>query len=130
MPLGFVGVNSLTLTSDILRKGEKVTKSEATIQAEIMLAVSQAGHTVWRSNAGAVRSAQGYVIKLFPEGFPDLVGFRGTDGKFFEIEVKNAKGRLREPQKRFADFASKKPIIYGVARSADDAINLIKEDSN
>lgn len=102
-----------------------MTKSESTIQSEIMLAVSREGHSVWRSNAGSVRSAQGCVVKLFPEGFPDLVGFRKTDGKFFCIEVKNANGRLREPQKRFAEFAKQQPIIYGVCRSAEEAVDLV-----
>lgn len=100
-------------------------KSESTIQSEIMLALSREGHTVWRSNSGEVRTRQGYVVKLFPEGFPDLVGFRGADGKFFVIEVKTSKGRLREAQKRFAKFATEKPIIYGVARSAEDAVKLV-----
>lgn len=104
-----------------------MTKTEATIQSEIMLAVSREGHSVWRSNAGTVRSMQGHVVKLFPEGFPDLVGFRKTDGKFFCIEVKTPNGRLREAQKRFATFAESKPIIYGIARSAEEAIELIQE---
>ncbi|WP_233194269.1 VRR-NUC domain-containing protein [Sporosarcina sp. P21c] len=102
-------------------------KSEATIQAEIMLAVSQQGHSVWRSNAGSVRDARGFVVKLFPKGFPDLVGFRKTDGKFFVIEVKNSKGRLGTDQKRFAEFASRQPIIYGVCRSAEEAVRLVTE---
>ena len=100
-------------------------KSEQTIQSEIMLGVSQAGHTVWRSNAGTVKTQQGFVIKLFPAGFPDLVGFRKCDGKFFVIEVKNKQGRLSAAQKKFGEFAENKPIIYGVARSAEEALELI-----
>lgn len=103
-----------------------MSKSESTVQSEIMLELSKNGHTVWRSNAGTVRTQQGYVIKLFPEGFPDLVGFRKEDGKFFCIEVKNEKGRLSEAQKRFAKFAEVKPIIYGVARSPKEAVELVK----
>lgn len=100
-------------------------KSEATIQSEIMLAVSQAGHSVWRSNAGTIRDARGFMVKLFPAGFADLVGFRGSDGKFFVIEVKNEKGRIGADQKKFAEFAASKPIIYGVCRSAEEAIELL-----
>lgn len=103
-----------------------MVKSESTIQSEIMLALSKNNHTVWRSNAGKIKTHQGYVIRLFPEGFPDLVGFRGSDGKFFCIEVKKEKGRLREAQKRFAKFAEKKPILYGVARSVEDALRILE----
>lgn len=92
-----------------------------------MLTLSKYGHTVWRSNAGKVKTHQGYVIRLFPEGFPDLVGFRKNDGKFFVIEVKNEKGRLREAQKRFAKFAESKPILYGVARNPEEALEIIGE---
>lgn len=103
-------------------------KSESQIQAEIMLAIAQAGHRVWRSNAGRVKNEQGYYIKLFPKGFTDLIGYRHTDGKFFAIEVKNKKGRLREDQKKFADFAEGQPILYGVARSVEDAMKIIEGD--
>ena len=107
---------------------DSVIKSESTIQSEIMLELSKKGHTVWRSNAGKIKTHQGYVVRLFPEGFPDLVGFRKNDGKFFVIEVKNANGKLREAQKRFAKFAEDKPILYGVARSPEDALKIIGVD--
>lgn len=104
-----------------------MTKSESRIQSEIMLELSKQGHKVWRSNAGTVKNQQGYVIKLFPKGFPDLVGFRGNDGKFFCIEVKDEKGRLSEAQKQFAKFAESQPILYGVARSVEEAIKIVVE---
>lgn len=91
-----------------------------------MLALSNAGHRVWRSNAGSVRNEQGYTIKLFPKGFPDLLGYRKVDGRFFCIEVKNAKGKLRDDQKKFAAFAETQPILYGVARSVDEAIEIVE----
>lgn len=104
-----------------------MTKSEARIQSEIMLEISKQGHKVWRSNAGTVRNQQGYVVKLFPKGFPDLVGYRKDDGKFFCIEVKDEKGRLSEAQKQFAKFAESQPVLYGVARSKEEAIKIIQE---
>ena len=106
------------------------TKSEATIQSEIMLEVSRAGHSVWRSNAGSVQDKRGFVVKLFPKGFTDLIGHRGIDGKAFYIEVKNAKGIMSEDQKRFAKFAAKQPVIYGVARSPEDALHIIDNSLN
>lgn len=104
-----------------------MTKSEARIQSEIMLELSRHGHKVWRSNAGTIVNQQGHVIKLFPKGFPDLVGYRKDDGKFFCIEVKDEKGKLREAQKKFARFAETQPILYGVARSPSEAINIVRD---
>lgn len=101
-------------------------KSEHSIQNEIMLAVSQRGCTIARSNAGRAYSKTGAVIQLFPKGWPDLTGFRHSDGKAILIEVKNEKGRLRDDQKRFAEVFKDAPILYGVARSAEDAINIIE----
>lgn len=106
-----------------------MVKSEATVQSEVMLAISQAGHSVWRSNAGTIRDQRGFVVKLFPKGFPDLVGFRSSDGKFFVIEVKNESGRLSKVQEVFAEFAESKPIIYGVARSGKQALDIIEVNS-
>ena len=105
-----------------------MSKSEATIQAEIILEASKRGHRLWRSNAGKIKTQQNTFIQLFPKGFPDLVGFRKSDGKFMVIEVKNTKGKLRPEQVKFAEFAMKQPIIYGVARSVDDAIKIIEEE--
>lgn len=101
-------------------------KSEHAIQNEILLALSKNNCTVFRSNAGKVRTDDGRTVMLFPKGFPDLVGFRHADGKFFAIEIKNEKGRLRDDQKRFAKFAEQYPVLYGVARSVDDALKIIR----
>ena len=105
-----------------------MTKSESEIQAEIMLEASRRGHRLYRSNAGKIKSAHtGTWIKLLPAGFPDTFGFRKTDGKFVVIEVKKPTGRLSEHQKKFAEWAKTQPIIYGVARSKEDAIAIIEE---
>ena len=103
-----------------------MSESEATIQSEILVEANKRGHRLWRSNAGKIKTQQNTFIQLFPKGFPDLVGFRKSDGKFMVIEVKNTKGKLRPEQVKFAEFAMKQPIIYGVARSVDDAIKIIE----
>lgn len=102
--------------------------SEAQIQNEILLAVNQAGHRLWRSNAGKIKTEYGQWVKLFPKGFPDTVGYRKGDGKFIAIEVKNEKGRLRSEQKQFQKFAHTQPILYGVARSVEEALKIIEEE--
>ena len=106
-----------------------MSKSEATIQAEIILEASKRGHRLWRSNAGSIQTKHGGVVKLYPRGYPDLTGFRKGDGKFLVIEVKKPSGRLSEHQKKFAEWASTQPILYGVARSVDDAIKIIEEEN-
>lgn len=106
---------------------ERIKKTEATIQNEIILEVNKRGHRLFRGNAGTIKDERtGSWIKLLPPGFPDVFGFRESDGKFIAIEVKNAKGKLRKEQKAFADFAATQPILYGVARSVEDAIAIIE----
>lgn len=99
---------------------------EQKIQNDIMVAVARHGCTVFRSNAGTVQTKFGTVIKLAPKGWPDITGFRHSDGKMILIEVKNEKGRLREDQKRFAEFIKDKPVLYGVCRSVEDALNVVR----
>lgn len=103
-------------------------KSEHEIQSEIMLVLSRAGCTIIRTNVGKVRTETGRIfIAGPPKGWPDLSGFRHSDGKLILIEVKNERGRLRPDQKRFAEFIQRFPVIYGVCRSAEEAIRLIEE---
>lgn len=94
-----------------------------------MMALSNNGCKVFRSNAGTIKTEDGRVVKLMPKGFPDLCGFRVSDGKMLFIEVKNEKGRLRDDQVKFGKFLKQHPVIYGVCRSAEDALNLVLEES-
>ncbi len=48
-----------------------------------------------------------------------------ADGKMFFIEVKNEKGKLRPDQITFGNFLKAQPVLYGVARSVDDAIKIV-----
>lgn len=101
---------------------------EQKIQNDIMVAVTRHGCTVFRSNAGTVQTKFGTVIKLAPKGWPDLTGFRHSDGKMILIEVKNETGKLREDQIKFQKFIEDKPVLYGVCRSVEDAIELIESN--
>ena len=62
--------------------------TEQQIQNEIILAINQRGHRLWRANAGKVQTKDNRIIKLLPKGFPDTFGYRKSDGKFIAIEVK------------------------------------------
>ena len=103
-----------------------MSKSEAAIQAEILFELNKSGHRLWRSNAGRIQTKQNRWIKLFPKGFPDTVGYRKGDGKFIAIEIKNSRGKLRDAQERFKEFAKDQPILYGVARSVEEAIAIVE----
>lgn len=103
--------------------------AEHKIQNDIRVALSRNQCMVFRANVGRVKMENGrYFETGLPSGFPDLFGFRKTDGKIFFIEVKNEKGRLRPAQKVFGKALSALPVLYGVARSAEDAIKIIERE--
>ena len=102
--------------------------TEQKIQNQIILAINQRGHRLWRANAGKVITKDNRIIKLLPKGFPDTFGFRKSDGKFIAIEVKTPKGRLRKEQANFKAFAEQQNILYGIATNAEEAIQIIESE--
>ncbi|MCY1595437.1 VRR-NUC domain-containing protein [Staphylococcus pettenkoferi] len=102
--------------------------TEQKIQNEIILAINQRGHRLFRANAGKVITKDNRVIKLLPKGFPDTFGYRKSDGKFIAIEVKTESGRLRSEQKKFKAFAETQNILYGIATNVEEAIQIIESE--
>ena len=101
--------------------------TESLIQNQIRVGLSKAGHTVFRANVGKVRTADGrYFDTGLPKGFTDLFGFR-SDGRIFFIEVKNKTGKLRPEQKIFIENIRKRGALAGVARSVEDAMEIVNE---
>lgn len=103
-------------------------KSEHQIQNEVMLAVSQHGCTIIRTNTGTVKTNDGRLFSAGPpKGWPDLTGTIHKTGQILLIEVKTKTGKLRPEQKRFAEFIKKyvPNAAYGVARSVEDALDII-----
>lgn len=93
-----------------------------------MIAVSKLPATVFRTNVGKVKMADGRWFDTgLPKGFPDLMFFRWQDGRIGFIEVKNAKGKPRPDQIRFHQFLMQHHIIHGIARSTDDAIKIVED---
>ena len=81
---------------------------------------------IFRANVGRIRTPDGrYFDTGLPSGFPDLFGFRKSDGKIIFIEVKTPAGRVSAAQQRFQRIVSAFPVISGVCRSVDDALRLI-----
>lgn len=102
---------------------------EIDIQNAIRLALNPYA-VVFRGNVGKIRLPDGrYFNTGLPKGFSDLFGFRKSDGKIFFIEVKNEKGKLRKEQKHFLETMRNYGAITGVARSPEEAIQIIlRED--
>lgn len=99
---------------------------ESDVQNSIRLALNPYA-VIFRGNVGKVRMADGRWFDTgLPRGFSDLFGFRKSDGKMIFIEVKNDKGRLRDVQRHFLNTMQDYPVICGVCRSADEAVELVK----
>jgi len=101
--------------------------AEAVIQDSIRVALAQAGYIVFRANVGKVKTADGrWFDSGLPTGFPDLVGYKPENGRIFFIEVKTKTGRRRKDQVAFANGLKDKHVIYGVARSAEEAVEIVR----
>lgn len=104
-----------------------ILKSEQEIQNEIRVGLSKAGHMVFRTNVGKVKMMDGRWFDTgLPKGHPDLYGFR-SDGQIFYIEVKNEKGRVRPAQEKFIEVVKQRGAKAGVARSLEEALEIVNE---
>ena len=102
---------------------------EQFLQDSIRVALVQAGYIVFRTNVGKVKTADGRFFDTgLPSGFPDLMGFKPENGKIYFIEVKTPAGHRRKDQINFANFLRDKHVIYGVARSADEAVAIVRNE--
>ncbi|ALX50443.1 VRR-NUC domain-containing protein [Lentibacillus amyloliquefaciens] len=99
---------------------------ESDVQNSVRLALNPYA-TIFRGNVGKVRMTDGRWFDTgLPKGFSDLFGFRKTDGKMIFLEIKNAKGRLRDDQRHFLEAVSQYDVISGVARSVEEAIEIVE----
>lgn len=113
---------------------------ETKLQRLIMLALSQAGHTVFRNETG--RFWTGRVIHkentsitlanaiMIPCGLAvgscDLIGIQAGTGRFFGIEVKTKTGRASKEQVNFMEQVNKMGGLAGIARTPEEALNILK----
>lgn len=106
-----------------------MNKSEQQIQNDIRVAVSLDKCRVFRANVGSVRLPNGkYFQTGLPNGYPDLHGYKISNGKIFYLEIKNATGRPRPDQIQFHNQLMTDHIIHGIARSPEDALKIIDEE--
>lgn len=102
---------------------------EQACQDSIRVALAQAGYIVFRTNVGKVKTADGRFFDTgLPTGFPDLMGYKPENGRIFFIEVKTKTGRRRKDQVDFAKGLKNKNVIYGVSRSAEEAIAIVNNE--
>ena len=112
---------------------------ETKIQNAILIKLSQAGCTVWRvETAGAWVGRQihkdGNTVtlanaRMFTTGLcvggADIIGIHHATGRFIAVEVKTPTGRVSKEQQTFIDAVKRAGGIAGVARSVEDALELL-----
>lgn len=98
--------------------------NETAIMHRILLALSEAGHTVFRANVGLFFTKDGRPVQTgLPKGFSDVFGFTKSGRPFF-LEIKSETGRLRPEQYMFLEAMKAKGAIAGVARSVESALTI------
>lgn len=110
---------------------------EKNIQNLIMLACSKAGSILFRNNQGVAKYPDGSSVKygICNPGGSDLIGFtpvtvtQAMVGKkvaiFTAVEVKTDSGRATDHQINFINVVRKHGGRAGIARSEQEAVDLI-----
>ena len=113
-------------------------KKESNIQNAIRLALTDNGVLSFRNNVGAYKSEKGHYIRygVGEKGGSDLICITPvtitqemvgqTVGVFTAIEVKTPNGRPSKEQLAFIEAVKRIGGKAGVARSPEDAIQIIK----
>ena len=99
--------------------------TEARIQSEILLRLgSRTDVCLWRNNVGVAVPLSGTAPQRYGQpGSADLLGLVTVRGVavFLAVEVKSARGKLRDEQARWLQAMALRGAICIVARSADEA---------
>ena len=103
-------------------------KPETILQNQIRCELSKHG-TVIRMNSGLFLTADGRPVKNGIPGIPDLL-FLGKNGFSAWIEVKTETGALRPEQENFLRMLKKNGHRAGIARSVDEALQIIGAPPN
>lgn len=100
--------------------------SESDLMRQIMLALSEDGHMVFRGNVGLFYTRDGRPVKSgLPVGFSDLFGYTRQARPFF-LEIKTDTGRVSKEQEAFLSAMRQRGAIAGVARSVEQAVSMLK----
>jgi hypothetical protein len=102
----------------------------------IMLGLSTPGVRLFRNNCGALKDADGRLIRygVANPGGSDLIGWKSVTitpemvgqklAVFLAIEVKGERTRVTDQQRNFIERVRLDGGIAGVARSVDDALAI------
>jgi len=95
--------------------------SEADLMRDIQVALSKAGHRVFRNNIGLCMTSEGTYIKygVCNPGGSDLIGWT-KDGRFLAVEVKVGIRKLTTEQDNFLKAVNKAGGTGICARSIKD----------
>lgn len=107
----------------------KCLMREAAILHRCMLALSEAGCTVFRAQVGTFWTADGRPVRIGVPGHSDLYGFR-PDGRMFFVETKSERGTLSADQKNFLQRMRSRGAVAVVARDPDDCVRLVLGNSH
>ena len=110
--------------------------SEQRIQQEIRIACSRGDTRLFRNNTGTLKDQNGRPVQFgLCKGSADLIGWKrvtvtpemvgSTVAVFASVEVKTASGRLRPEQQQWLEAVQAAGGIAGVARSVDDALQIM-----
>lgn len=100
-------------------------KSEAQIEKEIMVALSQKGFLVLSINVASFKIDNRFISTGVPKGYPDLTAIK--DGKVYFIEVKTPTGKPSKHQLHFLKVARERyGCVAGICRSVQDALELVE----
>lgn len=108
------------------RKPEKKksrSKLEREIQKNILKYLEEIGACPARINSGFIFTGK-YMIKLAPEGFPDILFF--YQGKVHACEVKRPGEQMTLPQTEWRDKLVECGVSHFVAESVDDVVSYLK----
>jgi hypothetical protein len=100
---------------------------ESEIMREVQIALTQAGARVFRNQVGRYQLKDGrWIASGLCVGSADLIGWSKL-GKFLSVEIKTQTGQLSKEQTCFLDAVNKSGGIAFVARSKEEALNLLKQ---
>ena len=110
--------------------------SEQQIQQHIRIACSTGDTRLFRNNTGTLKDQNGRPVQFgLCKGSADLIGWKRVTvtpdmvgqqvAVFLSIEVKTPTGRIRPEQQQWLDAVQAAGGIAGVARSVDDALDLL-----
>lgn len=108
------------------KKPYVVHEPEKAIQKRILDWLGRTGLLHWRQNSGWAFAGK-RMIRLGPEGLPDVIVIIGPHGKFLGLEIKSATGQLRPSQEEFCEKATKAGAMYRVVRSLEQAQDAVAQ---